>query len=137
MPAPKCPYQTTIIVEDFACHLALPVTVRNTPQIHCQSEDGLQLCNRVYTHLKTVGLAAFEMDDDLATTPHNIYLKIQYGGLLGLQAMLGTEDENPGKIADVGKLVETITQDGKSVDNLDYASLTPRMLEHKTRRRRK
>lgn len=136
MPAPKCPFQTPIIAEDFACQLGQAVTVRNTPQIHCRSEQALQRCQRVYDHLKTVGLPAFGMEDDLTSTPHNVYLKIQYGGLLGLQAMSGTAAESQGKIADIHDLIETVTSGGDRTDSIAYAELAPWMLDQQTKRRR-
>jgi len=136
VPAPKCPFQTPIIAEDFACRLAKAVTVRNTPQVHCQSEAALALCQRVYYHFKAVGLPALGMEDDLTSTPHNIYLKIQCGGLLGLQARSGVAPAQEGRIADVRALVEAATRDGEQADTLAYAELVPYMQAQQTRRRR-
>ncbi len=134
MPAPKCPFQTPIISNDFACSLGQPVTARNTPQIHCRSERALASCQRVYEHLKAVGLPALGMEDDLATTPHNVYLKVQMGGLLGLQAMNGGEAE--GRIADLSELIASATADGARIDDLPYPELVPRILAQQSKRRR-
>jgi hypothetical protein len=134
MPAPKCPFQTPIIGDDFACSLAQPVTARNTPQIHCRSESALALCQRVYEHLKAVGLPALGLEDDLATTPHNAYLKVQMGGLLGLQAMSGGETKD--RIADLRQLIAKATEDGARVDALPYPELVPHILAQKSKRRR-
>jgi len=136
VPAPKCPFQTPIIAEDFACRLAQAVTVRNTPQVHCQSETALALCQRLYEHLKTAGLAAFGMQDDLTSTPHNIYLKIQYGGLLGLQAKSGIVPAEENGIHDIRALVEAATRDGTQLERLPYAELVPFMQAQQTKRRR-
>lgn len=136
MPAPKCPFQTPIIAEDFACRLAKAVTARNTPQVHCQSDAPLAVCRQVYDHFKAVGLPAFGMEDDLTSTPHNIYLKIQCGGLLGLQAQRGVAADQEGRIADIRALVEAATRDGEQVDALAYAELVSYMQGQQTRRRR-
>lgn len=136
MPAPKCPFQTPIIAGDLACQLAKAVTVRNTPQIHCQSEAALALCQQVYEHFKAVGLPAFGMEDDLTSTPHNIYIKIQCGGLLGLQARSGVTPVQEGKVADIRALVEAVTRGGEQVDTLAYTELVPYMQAQQARRRR-
>lgn len=136
MPAPKCPFHTPIIAEDFACHLGQPVTARNTPQIHCRSERALQRCQRLYEHLKAVGLPAFGMEDDLTKTPHNIYLKIQYGGLLGLHATRDNSAVFDGKIADINGLLDTLTCADNGTDDVAYPELVPYMLNQQTKRRR-
>ncbi len=134
MPAPKCPFQTPIISKEFACSLGQPVTARNTPQIHCRSETALAICQRVYEHLKAVGLPALGMEDDLAATPHNVYLKVQKGGLLGLQDLCGGEAE--GGIADLGELIAKATADGTRIDALPYSELVPRIRAQQSKRRR-
>ena len=136
MSAPKCPFQTPIIAEEFACHLGKGVTVRNTPQVHCQSEQALERCRKVYGHLKAVALPALGMVDDLTSTPHNIYLKNQCGGLLGLQALADRTSDQPGKIADIHAVVEAATRGGEQTDTLAYAELIPFIESHRTKRRR-
>jgi hypothetical protein len=112
------------------------VTARNTPQIHCGSAQALQRCQRLYEHLKAVGLPAFGMEDDLAKTPHNVYLKIQYGGLLGLQALSNTAAVVEGKIADIHGLIDAVTRGDEGTEDFSFYELTPYMLNLKTKRRR-
>jgi len=136
MPAPKCPFQNPLITGDFGCSLANPVTVRNTPQIHCGSEAALAVCTRVQDHLKMVGLPAFDMEDDLAATPHSVYQKIQYGGLLGLQASLSPPPRDAERVEDIHALIDAVTEGGKSTEEIDYAGLVPAMQSRTSRRRR-
>lgn len=76
------------------------------------------------------------MEDDLTSTPHNIYVRIQYGGLLGLQVKNKTPDVVEGRIADIYGLVDTATDGGERIDDLAYADLRRFMLEQQTKRRR-
>ena len=132
MPDPKCPFQLPVINGTFGCKLAQAVTVRNAPQIHCRSDPALERCRRVYDRLKSVGLAVFGAEDDPAKTPHGTYLKIQCGGLLGLQA-----DVAPGNaVTDIDALLETATEGGTRIDDLPYSDLTQSMLGYKPPRRR-
>ena len=136
MPAPKCPFQNPIIVGDCGCRLSRSVTVRNTPQIHCQSDQALETCNRLYAHLKEAGLAAFDMQDDLTTTPHGVYMKIQYGGLLGLQNLTDVVPDGNTAIADIHDLVTRVTENGTRIDELDYQTLSSVMKQQRLKRRR-
>jgi hypothetical protein len=136
MAAPKCPFMTPIISKDFACSLGQAVTVRNTPQVHCRDPQALAVCQALHERLKAAGLTAFDMEDDLTSTPHNVYLKIQYGGLLGLQADSGLPVPVAGEIADVHALVDHVTVQGSGLDAIDYAALAGRMTDYKPKRRR-
>lgn len=136
MAAPKCPFMTPIITQDFACSLGQAVTVRNSPAVHCTDEQALAVCRGLNERLKTVGLAAFDMEDDLTTTPHTVYLKIQYGGLLGLQANRGLSVPVEGGIADIHSLVDEVTEQGSRLDAIDYEALTAGMTAYKPKRRR-
>lgn len=80
----KCSFAATMIREDYACEKARMVTRRSGPDIACNSEDASRLCKDVLEKFKEVGLSAFDAEDDLLKTPHSVYVKIQYGGLLGL-----------------------------------------------------
>jgi hypothetical protein len=136
VPAPKCPFQHPIITQEFACPLAQGVTVRNAPQIHCRSERALTLCQALHERLKAVGLPAFGMTDDLTNTPHNIYVKIQCGGLRGLQALCGAPPEEAGTIDDIHALIQAATRAGSDTDAPDYPNLVPFMQAHRSGRRR-
>jgi hypothetical protein len=127
---------TPIISRDFACSQGQAMTVRNTPEVHCRDEQALVVCQGLAERLKTAGLAAFDMPDDLTSTPHTVYLKIQYGGLLGLQADSGLAVPVEGEIADVHALVDSVTAQGGGLDAIDYAALTGRMTSFKPKRRR-
>lgn len=136
MPAPKCPFMTPIISRDFACRNGESVTVRNTPQVHCRDAQALAACQGLWERLKSVGLAAFDTPDDLTVTPHTVYLKIQYGGLLGLRDRAGIAPPDDGQIADVAELVDAVTRSGQALDDIDYEALTPGMISYKPKRRR-
>ncbi|HQU14676.1 MAG: hypothetical protein B7Z66_04945 [Chromatiales bacterium 21-64-14] len=133
MSAPKCPFQNLIIAEEFVCHLGLAVTARNSPQIHCRSEPALTLCRQVYDCFKAVGLPALGMEDDLTTTPHSVYLKIQSGGLRGLKARLGTG--SMGDAPDIHELIQAATCGGDHAESLPYGELVPAMLAQQAKRR--
>jgi hypothetical protein len=127
---------TPIIARDFDCSLAQSVTVRNTPQVHCRDDAALGLCQQLYERLKVAGLEAFDMADDLTTTPQSVYLKIQCGGLLQLQVIHGDAEPQAGGIADVRALVAGVTADGSLLDDLPYEELAAAMTRYRAKRRR-
>jgi hypothetical protein len=131
----KCPFQGPIITEDFGCAKARLVTVRNTPLVHCTGIDAQARCERVHGRLKAVGLAAFGMEDDLLSTPHSVMQRIQYGGLLGLQALLRPGGKVAEPIADVDALMDDLDRSA-GLDNLVYDRLGAAMTGFELKRRR-
>ena len=73
-----------MIREDYACEMARMVTRRAGPDISCMSGQASEQCATLLEKFKETGLKAFDARDDLLETPHSVYVKIQFGGLLGL-----------------------------------------------------
>ena len=80
----KCSFASTMIREDYACEKARMVTRRAGPDISCTSVQASDRCSVLLEKFKEAGLEAFDAKDDLLETPHSVYVKIQFGGLLGL-----------------------------------------------------
>lgn len=137
MPTPTCPFQTPIIAGDFACRQGKAVTARIGPQIHCRSEESLEICHRIYEQLKSFGLLALGMKDDLSTTPHKCYLKVQYGGLIGLKQLSSENNDLDKGIEDISQLIQSVTHRGSNIENLPYQDLVPYIQAHELKKRRR
>jgi len=107
--AGRCPFAATLLRKDFGCDRAIEVVRRGGPEIGCTDALACQRCERLFDALKAVALPALGHEDDLATTPHSVFVKIQFGGLLGLQRLLGREAP---EIENVRILVEESEQAG-------------------------
>lgn len=89
----KCPFSAPLITHHFGCALSKEVIHRGGTEIAC-SQDGAQVrCAGLFGRLKAVSLPAFGVEDDLLSMPHSVLVKIQYGGLLGIQRLLSAPAE--------------------------------------------
>jgi hypothetical protein len=131
MTSPKCPFQAPIITGEFGCRHARQVTVRNAPQVHCAEPSALARCRAVYAQLKAIGLPALDAVDDLALTPHSTYLKVQCGGLLGLEALTDQAQVN-----DLDALLNATLGAAEIAGAIDWAALVPAIQGYRVRRRR-
>lgn len=132
----KCSFAITLIKEDFACEKAQMVTRRAGPDIACTSEDASNQCNRLLSAFKTVGLLAFDAEDDLLKTPHSVYSKIQFGGLLGLAADIGNTSGQE-RIENIYQLVDQALQRYQSIDNIPHQQYVSPMMKFKIKRKKK
>ena len=132
----KCSFVATLIKEDFACEMAQMVTRRAGPDIACNSESASSQCKKLVSALNNVGLPAFNAEDDLLKTPHSVFVKIQFGGLLGLaQDVESTVDVN--HVRNIYQLVDQAIERYNSVESIPHQNYVQNMLEYKIKRKRK
>lgn len=130
-----CCFAITQISNEFDCQYGELVTRRAGPDIACQSAMCRQKCLTVYEHMKNTGLDAFDYEDDLTQVPHGVWVKIQFGGLLGLQAEIGLEQANT--IKNIADLIQSAEQSFKQLELIPYDNLVTAMQSYKARRRKK
>ena len=101
----KCPFSAPLITHQFGCSLAQEVIHRGGTEINCQEQIAHAQCASLFRNLKLVALPAFGVEDDLLSMPHSVQLKIQYGGLLGLQRQQQAAPIKEARIEDIHALV--------------------------------
>lgn len=98
----KCAFNGPQMTGAFSCSQGRQVVRRGGPDIGCGSDAAHQQCARLFELLKAAALARLNIADDLLTMPHSVPLKIQFGGLLGLQKCLGEPGD---RVEDIHDLV--------------------------------
>lgn len=131
----KCPYSGTLVSELFACTQAKTVVRRGGPEVECISDSGHTRCVSLFQHMKRAALPAFGVEDDLLTMPHSVLIKIQHGGLLGLQRILGEVAGEASTVADINGLCESAVQRYRDVESIPYPTFVQDMTNYKLRRR--
>lgn len=127
-----CPFSAPQIKGEFACKLGQEVTRRDGVNVLCQSTDAHRQCCDLYEHLKQVGLPAFDITE-ASQVPHSVYIKIQYGGLLGLQSLLGNKQQ---KIDDISMLIERLQACYGTITQVPCRKVQADIVSHKLRHRR-
>src|SRR3989304_5089871 len=112
----KCAFSNTLITNQFGCEKGEQVTRRGGPDIACTSDEARQRCERVFQPMKAAALPAFGVEDDLLSMPHSVLVKIQFGGLLGLQRLLESGAAGSAEVKNIHALVN---QAVGQYDNLD------------------
>ena len=89
----QCAFNATLMSDQFGCAHARHVVRRGGPDVACVDSTGHERCRRLFEILKASALPAFGVEDDLLSMPHSTLVKIQFGGLLGIQRLLGSGGE--------------------------------------------
>jgi hypothetical protein len=133
----KCAFSQTLIGGQFACAQAEPVVRRGGAEIACRSEDASQRCATLMQCLKDAALPAFGVEDDLLSMPHSVLVKIQFGGLLGVQRLLDAARSDADSVTDINALVEQALDKFGALDAVPCAGIVDDMTDFKPRRRGK
>jgi len=140
----KCSFVATLIKNDFACEKGHLVTRRAGPDISCGLASASVNCMKLFEQLKVVGLPALNAEDDLLKTPHSVFAKIQFGGLLGLandvvadNVAEDIENNTPPKVGNIFQLVEKALQRYQSLDSLPYTEYVESIVAYQSKRKRR
>lgn len=127
-----CPFSATLVKNDFDCCHADHVVRRGGAEIACQSVDNHVECCAIHRQIKTNALEALGLEDDLLSLPHSVLVKIQYGGLLGLQAVMG---KDAAVVGDIASLVMSVRQTYANYAELPYATINSAIADYRQPRR--
>jgi len=129
----KCAFSGPQMTGTFTCKRGRQVARRGGPDISCDYGTGHQRCAQLFESLKSAGLDHMALEDNLLTLPHSVLLKVQYGGLLGLQRLLGEAGET---VADINGLVDQLLQKYDELDNIPVTEVSEDIATFKVARRR-
>ena len=127
-----CPFGATQAKEDFGCRHASKIIRRGGAEFACDSADMHVACSQLLRRLKDVALPEFGVADDLTQMPHSTLVKIQFGGLLGLQRITGTEANT---VADIAALINTAISEFACIDAIPCESLCGDIVNYRLSRR--
>lgn len=131
----KCAFSSTLVTNQFGCENGEQVTRRSGPDIACTADAAHQRCEKLFQQMKAVALPAFGVEDDLLSMPHSVLVKIQFGGLLGLQRLLGSGVAGIAEVKNVHALVDQAMEKYHDLDAVPFPALVEDMTSHKLRRR--
>ena len=132
----KCAFSQTLIGGQFACAHAEPVVRRGGAEIACRWADASQRCTSLMQCLKDAALPAFGVEDDLLSMPHSVLVKIQFGGLLGLQRLQGDGTDESAAIKNIHGLVSQAIGKHGSLDAIPCQAFVEDMTSYQLKRRR-
>ena len=130
-----CPFSATLVSEDFGCRNAAAIVRRGGAEIACTSDAAHARCRTLFRKLKDAALPAFGVADDLLQMPHSVLVKIQYGGLLGLQRIVNPAPEAATAVEDIDRLVTSAAERFPSLEDIPYADLCGGMTGYRLARR--
>jgi len=131
----RCAFSDTLKKGDFTCIHAKSVVRRGGNEIACQGEKEHNRCAELFEKLKLATLAELNLEDDLTSVPHSVLVKVQFGGLLGLQSKYRPSEADSSRVEDVDQLISTAIENAGGLDGIPYGEFVSGITEYRLPRR--
>jgi hypothetical protein len=129
-----CIFAKAILRRCCACSRSQKLFIAEREAVACKSPGGRQRCEEVLEVLRGKAAFALKMPAIEGPLPHAKELKVQCGGMLGLQASLRGEEEET--VSDIHTLLENAFAEYGSAADLPYSEVVRTITAFQPRKRR-
>lgn len=136
-----CVFEQALLAGACACSLAARRNIAEREAVACDSSPAHRECAQLYALLLQKSAFALKLTHVELPLPHARQMKVECGGLLGVQqAAAGAGDmpvlQEPASVADVRRLVRNCAEKFGDLANLPYSAIVQSVVAYQTRRRR-
>jgi hypothetical protein len=130
-----CVYEKAILTNNCSCSLAHKFCIAEREGVHCRSEPAQAACAELLELLRRHARFALKTTDNRSALPHAKAMRIQVGGLRGIEAALHPEQPVPAHIADIRLTIEAAIATFGSLERLPFQEIIKQVAAYQGRRR--
>lgn len=130
-----CAYEKSILTNQCGCSQAERFCIAEREGVRCLSDEGQTRCLELLRLLRQQARFALRTDRDKSILPHGKAMRIQVGGLRGLETVLSDTQETPTTIGDVYNLVGRALQQYHRLDKLPFSKIMQQVAAYRGRSR--
>jgi hypothetical protein len=133
----RCVYEKAINSRRCTCSASHRFNLADREGVSCQSKQGQQRCKIILELMRKKSSFALKLPEtDGTPLPHAKEIKVQVGGLLGLQTLLFKEKEGADKVEDIDHILRTALEQYDEFSRLPYTEIVKSITNFKGRQRR-
>ena len=130
-----CAFEKALTNNQARCSYARHFCLADREGYTCRSEENATICSHLLKNLRDTSRFSLKLKSVGAALPHNMEIRVQAGGLLGLQKALAMDTTQSGP-EDIRSLVDRALQKFGKLDALPYADIVQSVAQFKGRKRR-
>ena len=130
-----CAYEKGILTNNCACSLAHKFCIAEREGVHCASDEAQATCVQLLDLLRRQARFALKTTSDRTALPHAKAMRIQVGGLRGIEAALNPNQPVPARIADIRRTIETAIAEYGSLADLPFQEIVKQIAAYQGRQR--
>lgn len=132
----RCIFEKAINARHVDCGQMKRFYLADREGVSCQSEHGQKRCIALLEQMRSSARFALQMTHIGGPLPHNKEIKVQVGGLLGIQALVQPELAAAAKVEDAFVTLNRAEQQYGSVEDIPLTEVMKDIKQFQGRRRR-
>ena len=133
----RCVFEKAINARRCSCNKSQRFNLADREGVSRTSESGCIRCKQLLGLLRNNAGFALQMTNVPGPLPHSKEVKVQIGGMLGIQKLLHPDMSNDDLVHDINGLAETAVQQFSALDNLPYSEIVKSIVNFEGRLRRR
>ena len=131
----RCVFEKAINSRVCNCAKAQRFNLADREGVACSAKANLDRCEQLISLIRKNSRFTLQRTDTSQTLAHTQEIKIQNGGLLGIQAQLNGHDQHV--VEDVNELITQAEKKFSHMDNFPYTQIVQVISTYQIRKRRK
>jgi hypothetical protein len=132
-----CPFSKAVLTRCCECERSMRINVAEREVVNCASSEARTACLRVLDLLKSNARFALKLPNAESPLSHAQAMKLQCGGLLGLQETVFPERSGESRVSNIYGLISDARRIFGRVDALPFGDIVRRISSYENRRRSK
>ena len=132
----RCVYEKAINSRRCYCTRCHRFNLADREGVTCNSTTGNAVCTEFLNTLRNKARFSLHLTNTDSPLPHTKEIKVQIGGLLGLQELLHPERAGSTQVEDIIGLLDTAIERYKRLQNLPYSILVQGVAGFEGRKKR-
>ena len=131
----RCVFEKAINTRVCNCNKAQRFNLADREGVACKSAQGLERCSVLISQLRGNARFVFQRIEASQVLAHTEEIKIQNGGLLGLQSLIYSDSNKT--IEDIDNVITIAIDKFKNLEQLPYSQLIQSISNYQIRKKRK
>ena len=132
----RCPYEKAINSRRCNCSQSKRFNLANREGVACKSAPGNLLCNELLNIMRQKARFSLHVTHATSPLPHAKEIKVQVGGLLGLQKAMDAQAADMPTVDDIYRLTNAAMGHYVSLADLHYEEIMQSIVVFKGREKR-
>lgn len=132
----RCAFEKALLTRLFGCEKLIKANIAEREAVGCSDGSAQQRCQRLLERMQRSAAFVFKRTEMAGPLPHAQEIRVQCGGLLGLQQLIQGESQSSG-VADIHDLVRRAAAEYEGLDALPYGTLARSITSYQGRRPRR
>jgi hypothetical protein len=130
-----CAFEKSVLTNECSCRCAERFCIAEREGVHCRSEPGQARCLRWLDLLREQARFALRTEEGRRLLPHGKAMRLQVGGMRGLQRVLGIAKSQTQTIDDVDGTLAAAEARFGALDGLPFSEIMREVAAYQVRKR--